>query len=169
MTTNPAADRPDETRQRAVRDLEEAFSELMGEFRRVYAQAAAAAAPGMLPGTFKTLAVIARQGPITQSCLVDRLAADKGLISRQLSELESLGMVARTPDPDDGRVRLIEITEHGSERLATALEPYQSMLLGALRDWPLGSIERLTTLIHALASGIVPHADDVFEASRPDQ
>lgn len=167
MTTNPA-DPPDDTRQRAVRDLEEAFSELMGEFRRVYAQAASTAAPGMLPGTFKTLVVISRQGPITQSCLVERLAADKGLISRQVSELEGLGMIARTADPADGRVRLIEITDHGRERLDNALEPYQSMLLGALHGWPLPSIERLTTLIHALASGIVPHADDVFEAAKPD-
>ncbi|MDQ1130771.1 MarR family winged helix-turn-helix transcriptional regulator [Microbacterium sp. SORGH_AS_0888] len=166
--TQPAADRPDQTRERAVRDLEEAFAELMREFRSIYAQAATTAAPGMLPGTFKTLIVIARQGPLTQSVLAERIAADKGLVSRQVTELEGLGMIARTADPTDGRVRLIEITEYGRDRVRTALDPYQSMLLGALKDWPLVSIERLTSLIHALAAGVAPHADDVFESPQRD-
>ncbi|MFT4212201.1 MAG: MarR family transcriptional regulator [Microbacterium sp.] len=166
--THTRADRPgDDTRRRAVRELEEAFSELMGEFRRVYTQAAAAASPGMLPGTFKALGAIARLGPVTLSALADRLTADKGLLSRQVTELESVGMIERRADPDDGRVRLIEITPHGRERLAAAREPYQAMLLETLDDWPLSSIDRLTSLIHALASGVVPHADDVFEPA-PD-
>ncbi len=157
-------DRPgDDTRRRAVRDLEEAFAQLMGEFRRVWAQAAAAASPGMLPGTYKTLGAVARLGPVTLSTLAEKLIADKGLLSRQVTELEAVDMIVRSADPDDGRVRLIEITPHGRERLTAAREPYQRMLLTALGDWPLSSIDRLTSLIHALASGAVPRADDLFE------
>ncbi|MFT4307043.1 MAG: MarR family transcriptional regulator [Microbacterium sp.] len=162
--TSGGADRPgDDTRHRAVRELEEAFAELMGEFRRIYTQAAAVVSPGILPGTFRTLVMIARLGPVTLSALADRLTADKGLLSRQVTELESVGMIERRPDADDGRVRLISITPHGRERLAAAREPYQRTLLETLGDWPLSSIDRLTSLIHALASGAVPHADDVFE------
>lgn len=166
MTTT-GADRPgDETRrQAAVRDLEGAFSELMGEFRRIYAQAAAAASPGMPPGTFRILGALRRLGPITLSCLAERLTADKGLLSRQVSELETLGMIVRRADPADGRARLIELTEHGQERLSAGLEPYQRLLLTALDEWPLASIERLTSLIHALASGAAPAVDDVFLAA----
>ncbi|WP_460774469.1 MarR family winged helix-turn-helix transcriptional regulator [Microbacterium sp. GXF7504] len=146
-------------RRRAVADLEAAFSQLMVEFRRLYAQMSVAAAPGMLPATFKTLAFINRLGPITQSALAERLPADKGLVSRQVSELESLGMVARTPDPEDARVRHIEVTPFGRERLAAARGPYERMLTDALADWPLSEIDRLTSLLHALADGFVPGAD----------
>lgn len=159
MTEAPADRSGDDTRRRAVRDLEEAFAHLMGEFRRVYAQAAATASPGMLPATFKTLTWIDRLGPINQSCLAEKVPADKGLVSRQVSELETLGMVARTPDPEDGRARLIETTPFGKERLTAAREPYKTMLVSALGDWPLASIDRLTVLVHALADGAVPHPD----------
>ena len=44
---------PEAVHERAVRGLEGAFGELMGEFRRFYTQAAESVSPGMLPGTFK--------------------------------------------------------------------------------------------------------------------
>jgi DNA-binding MarR family transcriptional regulator len=155
-----SADRSgDDARRRAVRDVEEAFAHLLGEFRQVYAQMAAIASPGMLPGTFKTLSWVARVGPTTQSCLADRLSADKGMLSRQISELESLGMVARTADPNDGRARVIEVTPFGRERLAAAQDPFKDDLATAMDDWPLSSIDRLTTLVRALTGRTVPYPE----------
>ena len=159
--TIPAADQPDDdTRRQAVRALEESFSELAAEFRRYYVRAAEVASPGMLPGTFKLLTVVARLGPITLSALAERLTADKGMLSRQVSELESLGMIERTSDPDDGRVRLIAATEFGRERLTASRSPYETILHEVLREWPLAEIDRLTSLVHALAVGAVPDTID---------
>ncbi len=167
--TDGRADLPaDGPHTRAVRDLEDAFAHLMGEFRRVYAQVAATASPGMLPATFKLLTFIGRLGPVTQSCLAEHIPADKGLVSRQVSELEALGMVARTPDPEDGRARLIELTPFGRERMAAAREPYQRMLMDAVGDWPLSSVERLTALVHALADGAVPQPETPHEDPASD-
>src|SRR5689334_16150185 len=91
-------------RREAVRGLEGAFGELMGEFRRVYAQAAESVSPGMLPGTFKVLSSIQRAGSISVSGLAERLTADKGQVSRSVTELEDLGLVERTTDAMDGRI-----------------------------------------------------------------
>ena len=155
----PAPDEPaDPVRQAAVRGLEGAFAELASEFRRYYAALAEAASPGMLPGTFKILSVISRGGPVTASTLAERLVADKGMISRQVGELEELGLIQRTPDPHDGRVRVISVTPLGAERIETARGPLEGRLFSALSDWPLESIEKLTELLHALASGEVPEA-----------
>jgi len=143
-------------RREAVRGLEGAFGELMGEFRRVYAQAAESVSPGMLPGTFKVLSSIQRAGEISVSGLAERLTADKGQVSRSVSELEELWLVERTADAADGRIKLITLTDEGKSRLEKARLPYEGRLSEVLADWPIDSIEKLTELLHALAAGEIP-------------
>ncbi|MCS0499933.1 MarR family winged helix-turn-helix transcriptional regulator [Protaetiibacter mangrovi] len=147
-----------DARREAVRGLEGAFSELMGEFRRVYAQAAEAVSPGMLPGTFKVLSLIQRSGSITVSGLAERMAADKGQVSRSVTELEELGFVERVADAADGRIKLISVTPLGLSRLDVARLPYEGRLHDVLLDWPVETIEQLTALLHALAVGETPEA-----------
>lgn len=154
----PASAAPTDARQEAVRGLERAFSELMGEFRRLYAQAAEAVSPGMLPGTYKVLSLIQRTGSITVSGLAERMTADKGQVSRAVSELEDLGLVARTADPDDGRIKLITVTPEGARRLQEAILPYEGRLTEVLADWPIETIELFTELLHALARGEAPES-----------
>ena len=154
----PTDARPTDGRQQAVRGLEGAFGELMGEFRRVYVQAAESVSPGMLPGTFKVLSMIQRAGSVTASSIAERMAADKGQVSRAVSELEELGLVVRTADPDDGRIKLISVSAEGERRLEKARLPYEGRLAEVLADWPLESIEQLTALLHALARGTQPDA-----------
>src|SRR6478609_2749832 len=149
MTDQPA-------RREAVRGLESAFGELMGEFRRVYAQAAESVSPGMLSGTFKVLSSIQRAGSISVSGLAERLTADKGQVSRSVSELEELGLVERTADAADGRIKLITVTAEGLSRLENARLPYEGRLSEVLADWPVDTIEKLTELLHALTAGEVP-------------
>lgn len=147
----------DQTARRdAVRALESAFGELMVEFRRVYAQAAESVSPGMLPGTFKVLSSIQRAGSISVSGIAERLTADKGQVSRSVTELEELGLVERTTDAADGRIKLITVTEEGLARLERARLPYEGRLSESLADWPLESIEKFTELLHALAVGETP-------------
>ncbi len=146
-------------RQAAVHALEGSFSELMTVFRRFVSEAAERVSPGMLPATFKALSVVSRFGPITLSALADRLAADKGFLSRGISELEDLGLVTRTPDPADRRSRLIAVTDEGHARLAEARAPHESRLYDAMADWSIDDIQHLSTLLHALAVGETPTRD----------
>lgn len=150
-----AEDAVDE-RAAAVHALEGSFSELVTAFRRYLADAAERVSPGMLPGAFKVLSTVFRFGPITLSALAERLTADKGLLSRSVSELEGLGLVARTADPDDRRSRLIALTPLGEERLAEARAPHEGRLSTVLADWSVDDIRQLTTLLHALAVGETP-------------
>lgn len=154
--SEPDAAAPADHRHEAVRQLESAFSLLFTQLRRAYAQAADAMSPGMLPGTFKVFTVIEHVGPVSASTLAERMEQDKALISRAVTELESLGLIERTPDPTDGRIRLITLTAHGRERYEAVRFPFVDRLDEAIADWPLGSIERLTGLLQALATAIVP-------------
>ncbi len=49
----------------------------------------------------------------TQAALAAAIGADKTRIIRDLDELQERGLIERTPDPDDRRVRLLAITEAG--------------------------------------------------------
>lgn len=150
----------DAERQAAVHALESSFSELLTMFRRYIAEAAERVSPGMLPATFKTLSVVSRFGPITLSTLAERLATDKGFLSRAISDLEGAGLVRRTLDPNDRRSRLIAVTALGQERLDDARAPHESRLYEALTDWSVDDIAHLSTMLHALAVGGAPAAGE---------
>jgi DNA-binding MarR family transcriptional regulator len=51
----------------------------------------------------------------TQAALADAIGADKTRIIGTLDELQQKGYIERRPDPDDRRVRLLEITPSGRE------------------------------------------------------
>ena len=51
----------------------------------------------------------------TQAALAEAIGADKTRIIGTLDELQQSGFIERRPDPDDRRVRLLEITPAGRE------------------------------------------------------
>jgi DNA-binding MarR family transcriptional regulator len=54
------------------------------------------------------------QSPVrTQAALAEAIGADKTRIIPTLDELQQKGYIERRPDPDDRRVRLLEITPSG--------------------------------------------------------
>lgn len=147
-----------EARTEAVRALEAEFGELINRFRRIILENANRVSPGMLPGAYKVFTTIVRRESITLSALADTLMSDKGQISRTVRELEQLGLVQRTPDPDDGRSSLLSPTPEGLERLAAARAPQESTLVDALEEWPVDDILNLTRLLHALTAGESPNS-----------
>lgn len=151
MTADEAQARTD-----AVRALEGEFGELINRMRRILTENANRVSPGMLPGAYKVFTTIARRGSVSQSVLADALVVDKGQLSRTVRELEDLGLISRAPDPDDRRVSILSPTPAGLERLAAARAPQEDTLATALQQWPLGDIENLTRLLHALTTGVRP-------------
>lgn len=149
----------DETRAartEAVRALEAEFGELISRMRRVLADNAQRVSPGMLPAAYKVFTTIVRRESVTLSALAESLMADKGQISRTVRELEGLGLITRTPDPEDGRSSLLSPTPEGLARLAAARAPQESLLLETLDAWSVDEIRNLTRLLHALTAGESP-------------
>lgn len=159
----------DAARRDAVQALESSFSELMSVFRRYVSEAAERVSPGMLPATFKALSFVSRFGPLTLSTLAERLSADKGFLSRSISELDDLGLVTRTPDPNDRRSRLIAVTPAGHARLAEARAPHESRLFDVMAEWSIDDIRHLSALLHALAVGEAPGAPADGGRARDDR
>lgn len=146
-------------RSAAVGELEAEFAELLTHFRRMLARNANLVSPGLLPATYKALTTISRCGEATITGLAERMVIDKGQLSRSIRELEALGLVRRTPDPNDGRVWKVSLTEHGAERLKAARLPQESMLKRSVSNWSDEDLRNLTRLLSELRKGSMPNED----------
>ncbi len=68
---------------------------------------------GLSPSLMAALATVERHGPLTPSEVADRERIQRPTATRVLARLTEAGLVARTPDPTDGRSSLISITAEG--------------------------------------------------------
>jgi DNA-binding MarR family transcriptional regulator len=70
-------------------------------------------AHGLSMWGYIVLSALDRSPVRTQAALADAIGADKTRIIATLDDLQDRGYIERRPDPDDRRVRLLELTEAG--------------------------------------------------------
>jgi DNA-binding MarR family transcriptional regulator len=63
---------------------------------------------------------IDRGGGVRLTVLADRSGLTKQAVGEAVADLERLGYVERVPDPDDGRAKIIRLSERGREAAAAA-------------------------------------------------
>ena len=93
-----------------------AYQEFVRELRAAH-EAAGFGDTGRSDGfVFRSLAA----RPMTVSDLAARLEISKQGAAQIVEDMERRGYVERRPDPDDGRARLIQLSDRGRRALATA-------------------------------------------------
>lgn len=79
-------------------------------------------------------------------CRVADLAAhfllDKSTVSRQVGDLERLGLLERQPDPDDRRGQVLRPTANGLTVLREAEESRRRAFTERFTDWPDEDVAR---------------------------
>src|SRR6185437_4507374 len=115
--------------------------ELIGEIRSLVKLHHAAvlrnwsAEQGLQPGAGELLVEVAKRGESRISDLADQRLVDSSVISRQVTQLERLGLVTRRRAPEDGRVALLSVTPEG-ERVIERLRSQQvDVMADALAGW----------------------------------
>jgi DNA-binding MarR family transcriptional regulator len=93
----------------SVSELRIALGQLM---RRLRAEHAFPISQGAVLGRLE------REGPATTSALAAAERVRPQSMAQTISELGAAGLVARSPDPTDGRQILIDLTERGRSTLA---------------------------------------------------
>jgi DNA-binding MarR family transcriptional regulator len=86
--------------------------------------------------------------------LAEQTGHDVSTISRHLRSLEDDGLLARTPDPDDRRASLLEVTASGRDYLDRAVAVRTAMLADATGDWDPSDVATLARLLHRLATDL---------------
>lgn len=75
------------------------------------------AALGITPGEARTLANVARFGPLRQNDLANLTGFGAMSITSVLDSLETAGMVRRSVDPKDRRAKLVQVTDKAAPLL----------------------------------------------------
>lgn len=139
--------------KREVRELREALLDLTGILNRPQPDAALIEAAGvdLDRALFPLLARVERRGPLGIVELAELAGRDYTTVSRQIAKLESLGLVARCPSPEDGRVRAAIITDQG-RTITDALDAArQKIIEGLLEDWDKDDVRNLVRLLRRFA------------------
>jgi DNA-binding MarR family transcriptional regulator len=135
-------------RVETLRLLEREVGVLIRRVRRVIHERARSVHPDLQPASYLLLAHLAEAGPMRSSAVAEVFGIDKGAISRQVQHLVDLDLIARAPDPADGRATLLRVTDDARARLGEMTRHRRQHLDERLGDW---SEEDLTRLVSSLA------------------
>ena len=95
---------------------------------------------------FPLLVCLAMRGPLSVAGLSSQIGRDHTTISRQLSKLESLGLIARQSGADDKRVRTINLTPAGEDIAQAVTAARRRLLSRALAGWSEADLTDLARL-----------------------
>lgn len=129
------------TRDDALQQIEHELGVLLRRARRAVAQRAAAVHPDLQPGAYLMLGYVRRHGPLRAAALCEVFDLDKAAVSRQVQHLLDLGLVDRTPDPEDGRATLIAISTSGATAMGAVSDERRKGLDERLAEWSLEEIQ----------------------------
>lgn len=109
---------------------------------------------GMERGAQWLLLVLDRRGALRLNQLASACELDGSTVSRHVRNLEHRSLVSRSPDPDDGRAQLVELTGDGRELVRQIHENRRSLIAERLQTWSRADVSTLTTLMARLADEI---------------
>lgn len=114
------------------------------------------ATSGLTPSQLSALASADRHGPLPLSELADVERVARPTITRIAKVLEAEGLVARGPDPTDGRVSLLRATDEGRALLVEnrrRRDAWLAVRLGALAAEDRDRLARVLDVLDALVAG----------------
>ncbi|HTC15987.1 MAG TPA: MarR family transcriptional regulator [Steroidobacteraceae bacterium] len=150
--------------KRDLRQLYEALLDLSGVLNQPQPDAALIALAGidLDRALFPLLVRVGRRGPLAIGELAGLCGRDYSTVSRQISKLASLGLVARHAGATDARISSAALTKKG-ETMTRALDRAREKRMTALlAEWDAGDIAELARLLRRFA-------DDALTFVRADR
>jgi DNA-binding MarR family transcriptional regulator len=123
---------------------------------------------GLRRADASVLKVLAKDGEQRGGEIAAKLGVDASVVSRQLSALESDGLVSRRPDPADARVSLVQLSTVGRARLDALYAGYARQLRAALADWDDDEMAAAAEALRRVAAAVTEAATSVRHAHTGD-
>jgi len=111
------------------------------------------ASAGLGPSLGAALATVERWGPLSPSELADREGIRRPSATRLVAKLEEEGLVAREPDPEDGRSFRVSLTDAGVEHIRdvrSRKDAFLAQRLQALSPEDRATLDRASDLLERL-------------------
>ena len=100
---------------------------------------------------FPLLARVALRGPLGIGELAELCGRDYTTVSRQITKLEGLGLVARQENPLDARIKEAVITEKGRSMTKALDAARENILTALLAHWDTQELAQLAQLLRKFA------------------
>jgi DNA-binding MarR family transcriptional regulator len=134
-------------------DLERELTVLLRRARAKQGEMAREVHPDLESAAYGLLVRLDECGRQRATELASYIGVGKATMSRQLRALEDLGLVAREPDPADGRAWLVHLTEEGRRRVGKVREARRARYMSQLAHWDRREVAELARLLHQLNVG----------------
>lgn len=89
------------------------------------------------------LSELNENGPLAINVIADKLMLNISTASRQVGNLESKEFIKRFPDPVNGRISLIEITNKGQNILTVVQKDRYDFYSDVLQNWSMQELKHL--------------------------
>jgi DNA-binding MarR family transcriptional regulator len=130
-----------------VVDLEGELLTLLRQARRGSVEHARSIHPDLQLTGFALLLWLAGHPGARSADATLALDLDKGAVSRQITHLERLGLLARSNDPDDGRTHRLDLTQAATDRLNELRERTRVQQQQILASWNASEVATFTSLL----------------------
>lgn len=87
--------------------------------------------------------------------LADQLGVACSTAGRHAANLEEGGFVTRSPDPDDGRVTVVTVSDRGVALIDRLREVQRGLLAEVLADWDTDDLDTLADLLGKLGEDLL--------------
>lgn len=145
-----------QTKQRARLDLELALGErlnaLLSATRALSERSAAQFHEELQPAAFHIARWLHAFGPAKPSKIAESVGMDRSSTSTLLTRMRGLGLVTDTPDPQDRRGVIVQLTDLGEARVTSAMEERGVEFFGRLKDWSTHDLLELERLLGKLTA-----------------
>ncbi|NDL65359.1 MarR family winged helix-turn-helix transcriptional regulator [Acerihabitans arboris] len=139
--------------RKEISQLRDALLDLNGVLNRPQPDAALIALAGvdLDRALFPLLVRVERRGPLGIGELAELCGRDYTTVSRQITKLEGLGLVARQVNRLDARVKEAVITEKGKVMTDALDGAREKIILSLLAGWDLREVAELGRLLSKFA------------------
>ncbi|GAA3517877.1 MarR family transcriptional regulator [Aeromicrobium panaciterrae] len=144
------------TKQDALWDIEREVRTVVHRVRRMSIENAQTIDPQLSAPAFSVLFFIFDNGTVRAQDVVEAFGVDKATVSRQIAQLEELGLVSRSIDPHDGRAQSVSLTDVGQERVDTLAKQRRSDFIERLSDWSAEDLEQLAEFLARYNASLEP-------------
>ncbi|MFI5734751.1 MarR family winged helix-turn-helix transcriptional regulator [Kribbella sp. NPDC051587] len=137
-----------------VADIEQQLSALFRRARSASMMMARRVHPDMDAAGYALISQVEFMGGagagVRASEVAQSLGLDKSTVSRGITQLEGLGLLERIGDPDDGRARLLKLTDVGAERFNALRAQRQLEFRAIFNGWNPEDLSDLGRLLGRL-------------------
>ena len=109
--------------------------------------------PSVEPSHHSVLVAV-REHPSRVGDIAERNLTDASTVSRQVSHLTSLGLLAKVPDPADGRAQLVALTAEGAALLDELVARREAWFADLLGDWSEGDISAFIAYVDRFCDAV---------------